>query len=792
MGEYKNGKFNLIVSLRFNSSNSRFQKELQLLCDFFQRVSNDLYVATAGKHAIGTLKVAKNGRASKVSDIWFNDYGATYATAARLWNLPESMDYALDDMPFPGVMLHELGHYLYDLRDEYYYPEDDQSAGLLGCLPFNEALRQKTSLMQWLGWQYFSHWAKKTLNGRTRLYRFREFNQFFDDHRPGAGGAGLMSQTTFVEGRIIRFCHEGNHNKEAENKQNEEHNKLSCWACMADNSKHGGKDYQLRESDGRAALPSAPFPRIVCSELPYSEEYALAIDGQFADDDGEGEAEGNVQRRAVLTGLTFWTDHLRTAEALSLMSLSGTEEWRLGPLDLTKSLEDVNKLRNQVRKNIETGLGNLRKSINDADDRGKGVTYIEDTLQEGLKRFKGDQKQVSNQVLVLLIRNPVSYDAKALREVIDEIVGWAVRVYIIGLGEQQNPALLNHIATTTGGSYFGTNAGLKELDGFFFMIDSLLWIIGSSRENGGVTSFREINGSRTGKDRLRSSRFRKISLGWQPVAHNVNYFNPWSVLRKSFDFPVHITEGSDQCTLGVLWTGKEVVGKVFDMELFDPKGDPVEKSIQNWTERAEEPYRFFSVVKPAGGKWTIRVSGSGITSSMFKSIGFEVNREIRLECSAVRPIIRAGEKIQLKVRMLYKVPLTKLQISATVELPNGDYDHFELVSKPGTAHHDGFHLLEYQTSKEGLGCYLIKVGVYRRGSEEKFPMSPQHFTRPGIQKNRRYVRAEVPEINREHRLTVVAISSKTKWENLNVFELENVSLKKEKNIMGRKGIIKKP
>ena len=85
--------------------------------------------------------------------------------------------------------------------------------------------------------------------------------------------------------------------------------------------------------------------------------------------------------------------------------------------------------------------------------------------------------------------------AETAEAVLPDLRANGVRVYTIGLGNDQDAVLLTNIATTTGATYFPIDGDLSAGEAATAITEALVQIAGESRENGGIVSFNPIDGA---------------------------------------------------------------------------------------------------------------------------------------------------------------------------------------------------------------------------------------------------------------------------------------------------------
>lgn len=114
-------RLDLAVALRYEPRD--WPGERALWREFFAHVSAELHVATRGQLVLGRVKLLRDPRAGANADIWIVPRAAgTHARGARRWSAGTHVEFARDDAANVGLFVHELGHYLFDLYDEYAGP----------------------------------------------------------------------------------------------------------------------------------------------------------------------------------------------------------------------------------------------------------------------------------------------------------------------------------------------------------------------------------------------------------------------------------------------------------------------------------------------------------------------------------------------------------------------------------------------------------------------------------------------------------------------------------------------
>jgi len=117
-GTFKDGIFNLILSVRHHANPTRLM-EWKLA---FERASELLHHATGGAHRIGKVVIVNDEKGESEADAFLEqDPGVSASAYFGLGTKNAHMTLCSDERFRPFVIVHELGHFAYDLRDEYDY-----------------------------------------------------------------------------------------------------------------------------------------------------------------------------------------------------------------------------------------------------------------------------------------------------------------------------------------------------------------------------------------------------------------------------------------------------------------------------------------------------------------------------------------------------------------------------------------------------------------------------------------------------------------------------------------------
>ena len=690
MGFFNGGRFNLTVSLRYAPA----ANEIGFLCELFNRASRILHDATDGAHSIGTVLYSGNSMGGADADVWIHPLSNVWpnSSSARLWLPTESLDISQDYLMWPTILAHELSHYLYDVRDEYNNGTSCQGN-----------IATQASLMEGYAWTNYTRWVDA--GGAD----YATFAAFFPDF---TGGVATLQQ-----GQPTEFCHAGNHNATANNNQNNLNGNQSCWTYMAADANHNGIAYGLAVpgAGGPAtAAPAAPAA-VTCTTLIPVQRFVLVLDRSLS--------MAGAKFDQLKIGANFWIDYVNPLEELGVVTYSST------------ATTDIARSEVPAAGATQTTWRNTRHTTVNGLSPG-GATAIGDALRRGLNTIVAGGR-ASSQVLVLFTDGLQNTGAETAQQVLPDLRANGVRVYTIGLGSDQDAALLQSIATTTGASYFPISGDLPAAQANAAITQALVQIAGQSRENGGVVAFNDIDG--TGAPFGDGAFF--VSDDKRPGGSS-----------RSLRFPVTLSEGSTHATLGAMWkSGK----KGIRVRIRNPAGALVNAGPRVRAIRGSNPYGFFEVDEPMAGTWEVELTGPALGGAGLRSIGFEVNPSIRLEAGASPRHGALGHKIRIRARLLAPHPVPGAQIFAHVSAPTGTWTSVKLVAGAAGTANEGIYTATVPTDKRHPGVYLIVVDAFRKAGKYKLRLDELYMLRDGFKPGEETRTVVVSEIRRQAILSVV-------------------------------------
>ena len=714
-GFFSNGRFNLFVSLRYTPNTG----ELTFLCEFFNQVSRIFHDLTDGVQSIDKVLFSTNSMGGGDADIWIHPNGDVFpnSTDARLWFPKEALDVSQDFMMYATILAHELCHYLYDLRDEY-----NNNTACQGNIS------TQASIMESYDWNNFTRWTT------TSGYSYAFWATFWADFTSG--------QAVLHLGQPSEFCHAGNHNAIANNNQNNINGNQSCWTYIANDSNHNNIPYGLSVPGATGPVTNQPAPappNSVCVELIPVQRFMLVLD--------RSNSMKGVKIDQLKVGANFWVDYVNSGEELGIVTYS-----TIPTLNASKTEAPADPV-------ASTNWRNTRHTTVDSIGAG-GVTAIGDALRMGLNDITAGGR-ASSQVMILFTDGLQNSGTETAEQVLPDLVAAGVRVYTIGLGTDQDPVLLANIATTTGGTYFPISGNLDPASAANAISQALVQLAGESRENGGIVSFNDADPA--APDQI-SSKYEPFC--WDPE----KLYSKVDAKTRSFKFPVDITEGSSHCTLGALWYPSIVsvansvanINRSFRVKVYDPDGMLVIPGTDVRYVDSKYQYSFYEVDKPKAGKWQVEVSGPDMSQTRFRTIGFEVNSNIRLEVAAVKTHVKQGSEIRLRARILTPNAAPGATMTAWVFSPEEKWSKVTFVehtSKEGYSEEAFFYSARIKTNTDYAMLkteqYLIVVDVNLGKKEFEFELDELYRRKPGLSNSDLTRRVIVPRLTRRKFLSVV-------------------------------------
>lgn len=693
MGYYKDGRFHLIVSLRYRP----VPNEVKFVCDLFNRASQILSDATNGSHFIGTVLYAVNKTGGADADVWIypGRKRLPNSSGARLWRPTTALDISQDYLMWPTILAHELSHYVYDLRDEYNNGSFCQGD-----------ITKHASLMEGYAWTNYTRWTDRDGHDYCR------FTRFFDDY--------IRNHAVPEQGQPANFCHAGNHNTTAKNDQNRINHHQSCWTYMANDKHHNNIPYGLTVPGpgGPGPAPPAAPPAVRCKPLIPAQRFMLVLD--------RSASMTGIKFDQLKMGVHFWVDYVNPPEELGVATYPAAADIARSEVPAAGSGQTT--WRDDRHRMID-GL------------KGGGAAAIGDALRKGLNAIVAGGRAAS-QVMVLFSDGLQDAGSENVEQVLVDLRANGVRVYTVGLGIDQDAALLENAATTTGASYFPIFGDLPPAEAAAAITQALVQIAGESRENGGVVVFNDIDGTGAPIDEgapfFGSNRRQEDTGG------------------RSLRFPVTISSGSTHATLGVLWQNLREQVRV---RIYDPSGASVTAGPKVRAVQGRYSHAFYEVDQPLPGSWQVEVSGLRLGAAGLRSIGFEVNGSVRLEATVTPHHAALAEEVQLRARLLSPYPVPGARMTAYVYSPAGSWDAVKLSEDfKGTAE-EGLYSAMVPTDRTHPGQYLIVLDAFTNARTFTIELDEIYRFHPDFKPGEERQTVTTSEVHRQAVLSVVTSQS---------------------------------
>lgn len=247
IGRYKDGKFDLVLSVRHAADASRIAQWERS----WKRASEILFDATDGQMQFGRLYVANNSRGSSEADAWLmSEEGTSFSNVLALGDSGLHMTLKGDERNKPFVIIHEFGHYGLGLYDEYTGPSGDAEC------------------------------TGSTADGACIM----EHGYWNGDQISDAG--------VLTTGTVNEFCVESNHDPDNDTNQQAIHGE-ACWTTL-----HGN----YPDVTVPTGLPNAPTPTghdpVQWSVLADEARFSLLLD-----------RSGSMSKADAISGVRFGADY---------------------------------------------------------------------------------------------------------------------------------------------------------------------------------------------------------------------------------------------------------------------------------------------------------------------------------------------------------------------------------------------------------------------------------------------------------------------------------------------------
>jgi hypothetical protein len=290
--KFSDSKLNLMVSIRHSASEAVIEQWKKS----FLQASKILFHATNGQLQFGTIQYANNSLGSSDADAFLYECSGKSSTGSKM--------YLCGDERFrPYTIVHELGHYAFELGDEYKTQSDDVAF----CS--NDPNTQRCIM---------EHKA--------------EFGDSID------AGTGLLTL-----GTVNEFCDESNHDVTSDNIQ-QSRNKRSCWNTIVSTAPFCA----LKIPESERVFSDLGHAAMVWQELPPDQKFLFVLDltsTSFASVSG------------TVAALKIWANYCRLTHAwMGLINSLGEVLFDIQPVDTDQKRDQI------IAELLEFKLPNERRT----------------------------------------------------------------------------------------------------------------------------------------------------------------------------------------------------------------------------------------------------------------------------------------------------------------------------------------------------------------------------------------------------------------------------------------------
>lgn len=365
---------------------------------------------------------------------------------------------------------------------------------------------------------------------------------------------------------------------------------------------------------------------------------------------------------------------VQAKNAAELLVALTTDIDQIGIVRFSTSADTVFPLSPATPENRETAKAQIRSLTVIAN------TSIGAGLLKALEQYQSNGSPTKRDTIVLLSDGRETADPR-WNDVRQDVIESGVEIYTIGLGDDADPALLQQIASATGGQFFFTPSP-QELQQIYDNIVA------------------NIQGRQT----------FQANSGQLP-------------LGQSNSFSVNVDGATTQVRFVLNWPN---AGANLRLEVTDPSGQLInEQNYQNYSNvsfTSGDTYKIFDVSAPQAGEWQYTVSSNTSrvgTQSVLDVLTPEQSDDFSVSVNGVSDLFivpltestetfRQYEPIDIGVALVEDEPLAGVLVQAHITRPDGSIEELELTeSPPSISEGNG----EYQATYLPLliGSYTIKI-----------------------------------------------------------------------------------
>jgi hypothetical protein len=690
-GRFKNGQFDLTVVANFTMAAGDWTAWERTM----RKASELFWNASEGQIRFGKIFVADDSAGIDAAEMILHDQGdPSYGTRGQFGQPGQ----ALHLMPYvttrgPLTILHEMGHHVWNLDEEYSAPLDsdvidvatpapdnstipivdsgravDELVGKDALLKFNDLIERRaitantaTTVTVNPGFPDLptnNDYASVYYQAAAECSDVGGSNYcIMENSRDAAGFLNNSGVWVPAANPVTEFCAMSNHDPDSDSAQEARHGK-SCWETIVDRAEFA----TLTVPDPASGAQPAAFVDLDWIVLDKQPRFSLVLDRS-------GSMASGAKMQDARHGAIYWLEFCALAD--DLLSI----HWYDNAIeDILADLTQVSTLAN---------LQPQKDAINALTPRGS--TNIRDGLYRALDAIEGVPTRAAVQVALLLTDGRHNTPVGSLpTEVLPAFQEGGVRIYSLGVGtpDQVDMGSLDALGIGTGGRSYAVG---DDQPG---EVEAAMVEINAEVRGGIITTQPALfpDSKRTRKtaalDRLfaRYNSEKTLARARPSLGDVLKLLNAGSVsdIRKAarrLASRLHVTavwveQGAERVSFSLVFPEP---GQVW-LYLIDPSGSPYTgPRLQHVVSGA--PHEFAVVTRPKPGRWhmvAVRTRpGAGFT---LRAVAGVENRHINVYAGARIPHVLGGD-VGLWASARSRHELSGLRVTAEITAPNGSrYD----------------------------------------------------------------------------------------------------------------------
>lgn len=727
-GRFKNGAFDFTVVANFTMAAADWDAWERT----FRKASELFWNASEGQIRFGQVFVADESAGIDAAEMILHDQGdPSYGTRGGFGQPGE----ALHLMPYvttrgPLTILHEMGHHVWNLDEEYSTALDSDEIDDAAPAPDNATIPIVDSGR-----------AVDELVGRDALLKFGALierravvantattvtvnpafpdlptnndyaNVYYQADAECAAAAGadhcIMENSRAAAGffdnagawvpavnPVTEFCTASNHDADDDTAQEARHGK-SCWETMVDRAEFAG----LAVPDPAAAAAPGGFVDLDWIVLDKQPRFSLVLDRS-------GSMASGRKMQDAQHGAIYWLEFCALAD--DLLSIHWYDH---AIADILADLTEVQTLGDlQPQKDAINALG------------PRGSTNIRDGLYRALDAIEGLPTRAAVQVALLLTdgQHNTPFGSSA-GEVLPEFQEGGVRIYALGVGapDQVDMGTLDALGAGTGGSSYAVGddqpgeveAAMVEINaevrGGIITTEPVLFP--DSKRTRKATGLDQLldRARRRGKGDRRKARWRaRPSLDEVTRALDLDQK---SLLRGAGGsrvqaIPVPVERGAERVSFSLVFPEP---GQVW-LYLVDPLGRHYTgPRLQHVV--SDAPHEFAVVRRPRPGLWhMVAVRARPGPAFTLRAVAGIENRRINVYGGARIPYVVAGD-VGLWASARTGDQLSGLRVTAHITDPNGSRHRVTLRDDEPGEPESGAYAGSFSPTAKGRHRGVIRI-----------------------------------------------------------------------------------